>query len=361
MKAWLQNHYGKLQFGLRMTVAALASYGLGEALGLTQVYWAVLSSVIVIQGSVGGSVQAGLNRMIGTVGGASWGAIVAGLMPHDSPVHLALALFVAIAPFSVLTAFRAEYRIAPITAIIVLMGAALQQTAPFASALERVYEITLGSAVAVAAPILIFPARAHALFAKSASEAVADMARIVLMLVDAPGRCVDRAALLTLQLRCSAAVAKTDSSAGEAKVERANRLADGPDPEPLTRTLRRLRNDLAMLSRALLTPFPEAMRGPFENELSAVLHALAAWLSGMSDSLASGKDAPGLKDMKTAVEGFRSAVAQATQDWFSSTKEKEDIQRVFALLFVFDQTLQNLQDLADRARELTETEPQCGL
>jgi hypothetical protein len=33
MKAWLQTHYGNLQFGVRMTVAALLSYGLGEALG----------------------------------------------------------------------------------------------------------------------------------------------------------------------------------------------------------------------------------------------------------------------------------------------------------------------------------------
>ena len=84
MKAWLQTHHGKLQFGLRMTVAALLSYGLGEALGLAQVYWAVLSSVIVIQGSVGGSLRTGLYRLVGTVGGAFWGAVVAGLMPHGA-------------------------------------------------------------------------------------------------------------------------------------------------------------------------------------------------------------------------------------------------------------------------------------
>ena len=39
MKAWFQTHRAKLQFGLRMTVAALASYALGEAIGLSQTYW----------------------------------------------------------------------------------------------------------------------------------------------------------------------------------------------------------------------------------------------------------------------------------------------------------------------------------
>jgi uncharacterized membrane protein YccC len=356
MKAWLQTHHGKLQFGLRMTVAALLSYALGEAIGLTQVYWAVLSSVIVIQGSVGGSVRAGLYRLVGTVGGAFWGAVVAGLMPHGNPAALALALLVAIAPLSIVTAFRIDYRVAPITAIIVLMGAALQQAAPFSAALERVFEITLGSAVAVAVALFLFPARAHALFALSAGEAVADMARIVSMLAEAHGQGVDREALLKTQLRCSAAIARAELRAGEAKIERANRLADGPDPEPLSRTLRRLRHDMAMLARALVAPFPEAMQSPFVNALTAVLHALAAWLSGMAGSLSSGKEAPSLHDMKAALEDLRSAIAQVSEKRFTSSTEKEDIRRVFVLLFIFDQVLQNQQDLSDLACELAEHE-----
>ena len=92
------------------------------------------------------------------------------------------------------------------------------------------------------------------------------------------------------------------------------------------------------------------------NELTAVLRALAAWLTGMSETLSSGKEAPSLQDLTTALERFRGAVGGAGPEWFASATEKEDIQRVFALLFVFDQMLQNLQDLADRARELRESE-----
>jgi uncharacterized membrane protein YccC len=162
MKTWLETHRGELQFGLRMTLAALLSYALGEALGLAQSYWAVLSAVIVIQGSVGGSVKAGVNRLIGTVGGAFWGAIVAIIVPHRDPVALALALMAATAPLAVLTAYKPDYRIAPITAIIVLMGTVFLHAEPLSSAVERVFEIGLGSAIAVAVAVFILPARAHA-------------------------------------------------------------------------------------------------------------------------------------------------------------------------------------------------------
>lgn len=346
MKAWLQPHHTQLQFGLRMTLAALASFAAGDAIGLSQVYWAVLSAVIVIQGSVGGSVRAGLNRLIGTVGGAAWGALVARLIVHDGPPSLALALFAAVAPLALLTAFKVEYRIAPVTAIIVLMSASFPQTTPLFSALERVYEITLGSAIAVAVALAIFPARAHALFARSAATAIDGMARLVSMFEESRGQGLHREALLKRQLALNAEMEKMSARAAEAKVERSNHLTDDPDPEPFVRTVRRIRNDVTMLARALVQPFPQTARGLFAAELTAALHGLAAWLSSMSSHLGGGGEAPRLDGFKAAVDALRKAIAPAAG--------KKDMHRVFALVFVFEQALENLQDLADRARELTE-------
>ena len=352
MKDWLQLHHSKFQFGLRMTLAALAAYAIGDAIGLSQVYWAVLSAVIVIQGSVGGSVKAGLNRMIGTVGGAAWGTVVAGLVVHDGPPSLALALFAAVAPLALLTGFRTEYRIAPITAIIVLMGASLPQATPFSSALERVSEITLGSAVAVAVALFIFPARAHALFARSAGTAIASMASLVSMFAESRGQGLHREALLKRQLQLNAEMEKLGARASEAKVERNNRLTDDPDPEPFFRTLRRIRNDITMLARALVQPLPHAVKPPFVDELTTALHALAAWLSSMPVCLKTGEEAPGLQDLEAAIDRFRAATAPAAG--------KKDMHRVFAILFAFEQTLEDLQDLVDRARELKESERERG-
>jgi uncharacterized membrane protein YgaE (UPF0421/DUF939 family) len=43
---------------------------LGELFGVKQVYWAVLTAVIVMQASVGGSLKATIDRLAGTAAGA---------------------------------------------------------------------------------------------------------------------------------------------------------------------------------------------------------------------------------------------------------------------------------------------------
>jgi uncharacterized membrane protein YccC len=352
MKAWLRLHHAKLQFGLRMTLAALASYAFGEALGLVQTYWAVLSAVIVMQGSVGGSLKAGINRLIGTVGGAVWGAGVSILIPHHSALALAAALVLAVAPLAIVTGFRPDYRVAPVTAIIVLMVASVQGADPVSSAISRVIEIALGSVIAIAVALFVLPARAHRLLARSASSAVAAMADMASVYGTAPGNSVSPEALLKVQKRIRLALSQTETRAEEAKVERSNRLADGPDPEPLARTLRRLRHDLAMLARALGTPFSQPMRDRVEEPLTSVFGALGKWLAGVSKALAAGEVAPPLDKIAVAVTAYTAAVASSEREALKYQAGSDETERVFALLFLFEQMLQNLQDLADRTAEL---------
>ena len=49
-------------------------------------------------------------------------------------------------------------------------------------------------------------------------------------------------------------LSKLETLVGEAARERRSRLADSPDPEPLMRTLMRLRHDVVMLRRTLREP-----------------------------------------------------------------------------------------------------------
>ena len=53
MNAWLAQHRPELRLSVQMTVAGLAAYAVGHLLGLSQIYWAVLTSVIVTQASIG--------------------------------------------------------------------------------------------------------------------------------------------------------------------------------------------------------------------------------------------------------------------------------------------------------------------
>ena len=54
---WIAAHRAEMTLSLRITVAGLIAFALGELLGVKQVYWAVLTAVIVMQASVGGSLE----------------------------------------------------------------------------------------------------------------------------------------------------------------------------------------------------------------------------------------------------------------------------------------------------------------
>ena len=80
-----------------------------------------------------------------------------------------LALMLAVAPLAAMAAVRPRLRIAPLTAVIILLAAPADVSAPLA-ALERIFEIALGTGVGLAASLLIFPARAHTFLRRHAAE-----------------------------------------------------------------------------------------------------------------------------------------------------------------------------------------------
>ena len=153
-----------------MTAAALVTFALAAALGLAQGFWAVITALIVVQGSVGGSLKAALDRFAGSVCGALYGGLVAMLVPHVTDATRALALLLAIAPLSLLAARSASFRVAPITAVIVLLGATSALSGPIGFALERVLEVGLGCVVALLASLLIAPTRASRTALKAAGQ-----------------------------------------------------------------------------------------------------------------------------------------------------------------------------------------------
>ena len=75
-------------------------------------------------------------------------------------------------------------------------------------------------------------------------------------------------------------MARLEIVAGEAHQERRTYLTHEFDPDPLVRTVFRLRNDVVMIGRAATEPLPEPvvarLREPFEQISQAVLHFLRA-------------------------------------------------------------------------------------
>src|SRR3954453_18783221 len=117
-------HGPKAVQALRMTTSSLAAFALAQALALPQGFWAVITALIVTQSNVGGSLKAALDRFVGSVFGAVYGGAVASAIPPAAGPGRAAALAGGRPPPSVVAAFSAGFRIAPITAVIVLLGTA---------------------------------------------------------------------------------------------------------------------------------------------------------------------------------------------------------------------------------------------
>ena len=85
---WLTARRAQFALGLRVMTAALAALAVALALRLPLPLWAVLTAVIVTQMSVGRSIKVTTDYLIGTIGGAIYGGVIAVLFPHASELAL---------------------------------------------------------------------------------------------------------------------------------------------------------------------------------------------------------------------------------------------------------------------------------
>ena len=228
---WLLAHQGRIIQAVRMTVASLVTFVLADALGLPQNFWAVITALIVTQSSVGGSLKAAADRFAGPVFGAVYGGAVAFAIPHQGSASTALALIVAIAPLSLAAAFSAGFRIAPITAIIVLLSTSGSSLGPLAFAFDRILEVGLGCAVGLLISLLVVPARASRAVLRTAAEIVNLLADQLVELAPLPEH--DAVEASGLPLRTRKALNRLEALVGEAQRERRSRLTSAPDPAPL--------------------------------------------------------------------------------------------------------------------------------
>ena len=132
--------------------------------------------MVATQSSLGGTLKASFEQFIGSVFGAVWGAAITLAIPHQAPWLLGLTLIIAVAPLAWLTTFSAGFRIAPITAILVLLSSMGITMGPVDFAVERLLEIGLGCAVGLGVSVLLVPAHAYdaVLAGHSISSGVAD-------------------------------------------------------------------------------------------------------------------------------------------------------------------------------------------
>jgi uncharacterized membrane protein YccC len=350
---WISQHRPEIRLSLQMMIAGLAAFAVAHLLGLGQVYWAVLTTVIVIQASVGGSLKASLDRFFGTIGGAVWGVAVSVAVPHATVPMMGLALAIILIPLAIVVAFWPRYRVAPVTATIVLL-ATPGTSGVIGSALERVLEIGLGSVVALAVVLLVAPSRAHLLLFAAARDELQLMRDLLALLLAGIESDCDHAAVLGFHDRIRAAVERANAIADEVLRERASRLADAPDPEPLVRNLRRLSHDLVTISRVLVTALPEPLRARLAGPAKALSAAFGAAVDGIGDALVAATPPPNLDAVAAAIADYQGAMRALRAEGVTRSLSDDDVEKVFGLAFALEQMCRNLDELASRAHDAVE-------
>src|SRR6476620_6785366 len=121
-RAGLSPYRAQLRFCLRMTAAALLAFALAQIWNIPlNGLWAVLTAVVGTQMSVGGSLHATTEYLLGTIGGAIYAATIGVLIPHPTTLGLAGVLALTIAPLAFAAAVNPSFRSAPFTGAIVLL------------------------------------------------------------------------------------------------------------------------------------------------------------------------------------------------------------------------------------------------
>ena len=304
----------QVRFCVRATVNALLAFGVTRMLAVPlHDQWAVLTAVAVIQMSIGGSLRAATEYIIGTTVGALYATAVAALVPHSTDLSFALALALAIGPLAYAAAISPSLRVAPVTAVLVLMLSAKLVETPIGLAYDRLLEVALGLLVAVTVSFLVLPAPAHTLGLASAARALELMARALPAVI---AGFADRAcALQNLRLQdgVGEAVREFAEVAAEAKGERIANLAPDPDPVALTRTLRRLRHDVVMLGRAAAEPLPADVAPRLQPLLSEVGASARDYLRASADALTARREGPTAAWVNDALAAYMAEVASMRQ------------------------------------------------
>lgn len=333
---------------VRVAIACAVAYAAYRLLGLKQGYWAVFTVLIVMQGSIGGTLGAAFDRMIGTFVGAALGA--AGAAFHDgTTLGTGIALVAATGTGTFLAMLRPQLKVAPVTTSIMMLT--MPPGMPVvAFVVDRVVEITLGGVIGVLAMALILPARSQAVVKDRAAAALDRMRTLCDAMADAVASGA-AASFATELVALRPPLAAIEQALKEADREHASRIARHAIPPAVPRTLWRVRSDLVLAARALDPPLPAAVRNALGNPAAALFRAHGATMTATAAALRAGRPAV-RPDLAAARDAFAAALGAFRLSEAGSAIDLDVAGHLFGLSFAFDEMRRDLRDLADRIDEM---------
>jgi hypothetical protein len=335
----------QLALAVRIAVAAVAAYTIAVALHLMLPLWAVLTSLIVTQMSVGRSLKATRDYMLGTIGGAIYGGAIAVLIPYSGEGGLLALLVLAVTPLAFIAAINPSLNSATVTAVIVLLVPTMSHANPLDSAIDRVIEVTVGALTGLAVSFLVLPSRAISQIRVNSARLLELLAAAFAELLAGLTRGLDNDALHHIQDGIGVALTGLNTTGAEAERERAARLSSGPDTGPLLRTILRLRHDVVMIGRACGVPLPANIQPRLVRPLSDVSAAIVTFMRSVAAALRSGTGAVDINPVDAALQAYAAEVTALRREGLIRGLPVDAAERFFALGFSLEQMRQNLNDL----------------
>jgi uncharacterized membrane protein YccC len=336
----------QLALAVRIAAAAVAAYAIAVALHLLLPLWAVLTSLIVTQMSVGRSLKATRDYMLGTIGGAIYGGAIAVLIPHSGEGSLLALLVLAVTPLAFIAALNPSLNSATVTAVIVLLLPTMHHSNPLDSVIDRVMEVSVGAVTGLVVSFLVLPSRAVNQIRVNAARLLDLLAAAFAELLAGLTRGLDNDALHRIQDGIGAALTGLNATGAEAERERAVHLSSGPDTGPLLRTIQRLRHDVVMIGRASVVPLPANVQARLARPLSDVSNAIVSYMQSVAVSLRSGTGAAEIQPVDVALQAYAAEIAALRSDGLIRGLPVDVAERFFALGFSLEQMRQNLNDLS---------------
>jgi uncharacterized membrane protein YccC len=133
---------GWLAHSARTSVATVTSFAVARLCRMPESYWAAVTTIIVMQSTLGAAWATSKLRFIGTALGAALGALLATYF-HPGIILYAAAIFALGLICAVLRLDRSAYRFAGIALTIVMLVARAEE-APWIVGLHRFIEVSLG-------------------------------------------------------------------------------------------------------------------------------------------------------------------------------------------------------------------------
>jgi uncharacterized membrane protein YccC len=134
----------ELVHSVRTAIAAVVSLLIGRLFKLLESYWAAITTMIVMQSTLGAALTISKQRLAGTALGAAMGALL-GSYAGQNVALFGLGIFLSGVICAVLHMERSAHRYAGITLAIVMLVARTQRA--WVIAIHRFIEISLGIVV----------------------------------------------------------------------------------------------------------------------------------------------------------------------------------------------------------------------